>query len=741
MPDATFNHVDDNPITLVPGQTMDIQMFGPGFDPNTAVTHFRYKMYATQAVAEALYYFKVEFFNTAMSEPGSSWIGQSITIQDGWIGEAGESWGSSLDPDNWTTFVSDHAHYGTSEGSFTPPNYVEVYEAEEGGTPWQNNVINTAALESRLPGGGTWFLRITLGSGAPGNITLEDFLFEFTYQEYRPRNLIGPITLTEGWVCTSYDLYLILHRGIAYMYGEMLNWENWNYDTDSEWFTNVYSDATTKLVDVGGIPEEARPASDVIVPFRFYDFDRTATVLGIPWKLSVNTDGSITFVERSGQKPDKLRLGGGGYSIAPMQIWWPIADQEHGPDSPTWEAHDELVNAGESSGETWTVDSTLELAAHGGITHLRGGVHHSHTDSTTVPLFQNAGIIVGGVRKFRGVKVLDDTIGVDQDFEFTQHLSLENAEYIPPGAPTHFDASPSNGTEPLTYEWDFGDESSGTGIGPSHLYSEAGTYSVTLTVTNANGRTDEVTKNVVISAEDIVPGYTPPSWPAYVNDTQAFIHSPGTEVIFMSGDPHTQIFKGEGVTSWDLGDSYAGTDDLAAIFAVNKNLLISGTRKATVDISSPEMQQFAVSVVGRKYGTVICIQGDSSHYRHEVQCTAVSTPGSNTYTHKLFKNVGGSDIQLGATVTNNLPNCDIRAQISFGDVLQVAWRPGNSFLTVNDGDVPRSGGWGFIYSTSPAITLDQVLVTGNEIPLMPASGELVATNAWWPTKYEFDELS
>jgi PKD domain len=53
-----------------------------------------------------------------------------------------------------------------------------------------------------------------------------------------------------------------------------------------------------------------------------------------------------------------------------------------------------------------------------------------------------------------------------------------------PGSPVAFDGSRSSDREgsPLTYMWDFGDNTTGTGVKPQHVYASEGTYLVTLVV-------------------------------------------------------------------------------------------------------------------------------------------------------------------------------------------------------------------------------------------------------------------
>lgn len=68
------------------------------------------------------------------------------------------------------------------------------------------------------------------------------------------------------------------------------------------------------------------------------------------------------------------------------------------------------------------------------------------------------------------------------------------------GGSLSFTATASGGTSPYTFSWSFGDGQTGSGATVSHTYQSAGNYNVTLTITDAIGETQTITKTVKVNA-------------------------------------------------------------------------------------------------------------------------------------------------------------------------------------------------------------------------------------------------
>lgn len=142
----------------------------------------------------------------------------------------------------------------------------------------------------------------------------------------------------------------------------------------------------------------------------------------------------------------------------------------------------------------------------------------------------------------------------------------------------------------VEYRWDFGDGSQVKGARVSHTFNQAGTYPVTLTVTDNGGLSDSKTINVTIEASS-TPSNMPPS---------ALINGPAT-----GGVGQALTFIGSGSTdqdgqllgfTWDMGDgsnpftsvdvthSYAASGTYTVSLTVLDSGGITNTMKTEVTI-------------------------------------------------------------------------------------------------------------------------------------------------------------
>ncbi|WP_415381688.1 Ig-like domain-containing protein [Halosimplex sp. TS25] len=165
------------------------------------------------------------------------------------------------------------------------------------------------------------------------------------------------------------------------------------------------------------------------------------------------------------------------------------------------EAEVTVSNTGEADAEyavSFAVDGTVVAREYGIVP---GG--RSTTITTTERLWDvgDHTVSVSG-----GDASVTETVTVEDRTAPTADAGADQT--VDQGAATTFDASASSDNVGIDeYEWDFGDGNTATGRTPTHTYDDPGTYTVTLTATDAAGNADSDTLTVTV--EDTVPPAAP----------------------------------------------------------------------------------------------------------------------------------------------------------------------------------------------------------------------------------------
>ena len=187
----------------------------------------------------------------------------------------------------------------------------------------------------------------------------------------------------------------------------------------------------------------------------------------------------------------------------------------------------------------------------------------------------------------------------NSEFLITNPGPVPDFDYIPtnPGVndTVTFNASSSyvaGGGTITSYEWDFGDTNSGTGVTADHAFTSAGDYLVNLTVTDNQARTNSIAKTVHVTAgvENPVANFT---YSPQLLDGGVKVNTTITFDASASHDPDGTIAN----YTWDFGDGnitsltsptithvYTALGDYTIVLTVFDDMGLNSTMQMTITV-------------------------------------------------------------------------------------------------------------------------------------------------------------
>ncbi len=161
--------------------------------------------------------------------------------------------------------------------------------------------------------------------------------------------------------------------------------------------------------------------------------------------------------------------------------------------------------------------------------------------------------------------------------------------------PVTFTANAGGGSPPYSFSWNLGDGSTGTGSPISHSYSSPGSFTVSLTVTDAKGSTSKTSQVVSISG--------PPDYTVSLNPTSLIVQvgGSGTSTVTLKS---INGFAG----TIGLGATVSPSGPRASFASTSVVLSAGGTSSSTLTIQVPS------TVAAGNYTTIVTsTSGSLSH--------------------------------------------------------------------------------------------------------------------------------
>jgi PKD repeat protein len=145
------------------------------------------------------------------------------------------------------------------------------------------------------------------------------------------------------------------------------------------------------------------------------------------------------------------------------------------------------------------------------------------------------------------------------------------------GTAVHFDGSGSYDVDGaiVAYSWDFGDGETGTGSQLEHAYASAGSYSVSLTVTDDNGLTDTSMTTAEVSSSSSNEAPTAVAGGPYTANVGSAVQFDGSGSLDIDGEIISYLWTfGDGETGF--GETATHTYSSAGIYTVQLTVMDDG---------------------------------------------------------------------------------------------------------------------------------------------------------------------
>ena len=283
------------------------------------------------------------------------------------------------------------------------------------------------------------------------------------------------------------------------------------------------------------------------------------------------------------------------------------------------------------------------------------------------PIIPNCTMAMAGTYTCTTTVGAQNTTASTEVIIYQQATPSFTATTVCQGNPTQFNGIAGEG---LVFHWDFGDDQEGNGQNPDHTYAQAGTYPVTLTVSNEDGSCPgEITQTVTVNAQPVAdagedqslpyPGLTATLSGSGGSDSYTYRWEPANMVVDPDS-PSTQTVVLNETQDYEL----TVTNPQGQCISTDQVTVFIGTSALIVSVETPDPICENESAQLQVYAS-----GASGNFRYSwAPTTGLSNPTipnpvasptqTTSYTCTITDNIAGYTRDINVTVTVYHPASD-----------------------------------------------------------------------------------